>query len=311
MLDVFDVESVGEHHYRGHHDAGDRAVIDGSQVLAQSIVAATKSVTGQGRAFRARDLRQRHRRRHPDRADGRSRARRTHRRDGARRRHPRRAREDGRADPPRRAPTRCRAPQPRRCPPTKGPDDAIVARHAARRTRAAPRRRRRRERPGVRRPARARRVAALHAGAGARRPRARVCSPTSPGTSRSRRRCSPTPGSAPRSRTDDLDRATHDHGRVPRAGVRRRVAAVPPRETQIGAGMSYTRGQIFRETGELHRVVHARSDDPRRRRARREDRRASAGRSRTGQAARRPTSTWVSSTWPCGPSRRVMPVYGL
>jgi acyl-CoA thioesterase len=43
MLDVFDVEPVGEHRYRGQHDAGDRAVIDGSQVLAQSIVAATKS----------------------------------------------------------------------------------------------------------------------------------------------------------------------------------------------------------------------------------------------------------------------------
>ena len=46
MLDVFDVESVGEHQYRGHHEAGDRAVIDGSQVLAQSIVAATKSAPG-------------------------------------------------------------------------------------------------------------------------------------------------------------------------------------------------------------------------------------------------------------------------
>jgi acyl-CoA thioesterase len=43
MLDVFDVEPVGPHRYRGEHDAGDRAVIDGSQVLAQSIVAATKS----------------------------------------------------------------------------------------------------------------------------------------------------------------------------------------------------------------------------------------------------------------------------
>jgi acyl-CoA thioesterase II len=43
MLDVFDVAPVGDHLYRGDHDAGDRAVIDGSQVLAQSIVAATKS----------------------------------------------------------------------------------------------------------------------------------------------------------------------------------------------------------------------------------------------------------------------------
>lgn len=43
MLDVFDVARVGEHRYVGQHDAGDRAVIDGSQVLAQAIVAATKS----------------------------------------------------------------------------------------------------------------------------------------------------------------------------------------------------------------------------------------------------------------------------
>jgi acyl-CoA thioesterase len=43
MVEVFDVEPVGEHRYHGEHDAGDRAVIDGSQVLAQSIVAATKS----------------------------------------------------------------------------------------------------------------------------------------------------------------------------------------------------------------------------------------------------------------------------
>jgi acyl-CoA thioesterase-2 len=46
LLDVFDVEEVGAHRYRGQHDAGDRAVIDGSQVLAQSIVAATRSCTG-------------------------------------------------------------------------------------------------------------------------------------------------------------------------------------------------------------------------------------------------------------------------
>jgi acyl-CoA thioesterase len=46
MLDVFDVAPVGDHAYRGEHDAGDRAVIDGSQVLAQSIVAATKSFPG-------------------------------------------------------------------------------------------------------------------------------------------------------------------------------------------------------------------------------------------------------------------------
>ncbi len=46
LLDVFDVEEVGPHRYRGQHDAGDREVIDGSQVLAQSIVAATRSCTG-------------------------------------------------------------------------------------------------------------------------------------------------------------------------------------------------------------------------------------------------------------------------
>ena len=46
MLDVFDVAEVGQHRYVGQHDAGDRAVIDGSQVLAQSIVAATKSCAG-------------------------------------------------------------------------------------------------------------------------------------------------------------------------------------------------------------------------------------------------------------------------
>jgi acyl-CoA thioesterase len=43
MLEVFDVEPVAPHRYVGQHDAGDRAVVDGSQVLAQSIVAATKS----------------------------------------------------------------------------------------------------------------------------------------------------------------------------------------------------------------------------------------------------------------------------
>ena len=46
LLDVFDVEEVGPHRYRGQHDAGDREVIDGSQVLAQSIVAATRSCSG-------------------------------------------------------------------------------------------------------------------------------------------------------------------------------------------------------------------------------------------------------------------------
>ena len=43
MLDVFDVEQVAPDRYRGQHDAGERLVVDGSQVLAQSIVAATRS----------------------------------------------------------------------------------------------------------------------------------------------------------------------------------------------------------------------------------------------------------------------------
>ena len=38
--------SSAPHRYRGQHDAGDRDVIDGSQVLAQSIVAATQSCPG-------------------------------------------------------------------------------------------------------------------------------------------------------------------------------------------------------------------------------------------------------------------------
>jgi acyl-CoA thioesterase len=46
LVRLFDVESVGPRRYVGHHDAGERAVVDGSQVLAQSIVAATKAVEG-------------------------------------------------------------------------------------------------------------------------------------------------------------------------------------------------------------------------------------------------------------------------
>jgi acyl-CoA thioesterase len=46
LLDVFDVEAVGPHRYVGQHCAGHRAVVDGSQVLAQSIVAATRSCVG-------------------------------------------------------------------------------------------------------------------------------------------------------------------------------------------------------------------------------------------------------------------------
>ena len=50
LLDVFDVEQVGPNAYRGESDAGDRDLIDASQALAQSIVAATKS--GEGKVVR-------------------------------------------------------------------------------------------------------------------------------------------------------------------------------------------------------------------------------------------------------------------
>jgi len=43
MLAIFDVEQAGPHHYVGGSDAGERDVIDGSQLLAQAIVAASKS----------------------------------------------------------------------------------------------------------------------------------------------------------------------------------------------------------------------------------------------------------------------------
>ncbi|HVV75818.1 MAG TPA: acyl-CoA thioesterase domain-containing protein [Mycobacteriales bacterium] len=43
LLEVFDVEQVGPHRYRGDSDAGDRDLIDASQALAQAVVAATKS----------------------------------------------------------------------------------------------------------------------------------------------------------------------------------------------------------------------------------------------------------------------------
>jgi acyl-CoA thioesterase-2 len=46
LLECFDVAEVGTGRYRGGHDAGERAVIDGSQVLAQAIVAATKATVG-------------------------------------------------------------------------------------------------------------------------------------------------------------------------------------------------------------------------------------------------------------------------
>ncbi|MBV9488083.1 MAG: thioesterase family protein [Frankiaceae bacterium] len=44
MLAVFDVTPVGEHRYVGTSDAGDRDLIDASQYLAQAIVTAAKSV---------------------------------------------------------------------------------------------------------------------------------------------------------------------------------------------------------------------------------------------------------------------------
>lgn len=43
LLEVFDVDAVGPHRYVGNHDAGDRDIIDASQVLAQAIVAASAS----------------------------------------------------------------------------------------------------------------------------------------------------------------------------------------------------------------------------------------------------------------------------
>jgi acyl-CoA thioesterase-2 len=44
MMAVFDVASVGEHHYRGASDGGSRSVVDGSQLLAQAIVASSTSL---------------------------------------------------------------------------------------------------------------------------------------------------------------------------------------------------------------------------------------------------------------------------
>jgi acyl-CoA thioesterase II len=44
LLEIFDVEPTGGHRYHGTSDAGQRDIIDGSQVLAQSIVAASKSL---------------------------------------------------------------------------------------------------------------------------------------------------------------------------------------------------------------------------------------------------------------------------
>jgi acyl-CoA thioesterase len=44
MMAVFDVEPVGEHRYQGTSDGGSRRVVDGSQLLAQAIVASSKSL---------------------------------------------------------------------------------------------------------------------------------------------------------------------------------------------------------------------------------------------------------------------------
>jgi acyl-CoA thioesterase II len=44
MLSVFDVDPTGEHRYRGTSDGGSRSVVDGSQLLAQAIVACSKSL---------------------------------------------------------------------------------------------------------------------------------------------------------------------------------------------------------------------------------------------------------------------------
>ncbi len=44
MLAIFDVEPVGEHRYRGTSDGGSRSVVDGSQLLAQAIVAVSISL---------------------------------------------------------------------------------------------------------------------------------------------------------------------------------------------------------------------------------------------------------------------------
>ncbi len=44
MMAVFDVGAAGEHRYRGTSDGGARRVVDGSQLLAQAIVAAARSL---------------------------------------------------------------------------------------------------------------------------------------------------------------------------------------------------------------------------------------------------------------------------
>ncbi|MGP0031628.1 MAG: acyl-CoA thioesterase [Acidimicrobiales bacterium] len=46
MLALFDVEPSGRHRFHGSSDGGSRRIIDGSQLLAQAIVAASKSLPG-------------------------------------------------------------------------------------------------------------------------------------------------------------------------------------------------------------------------------------------------------------------------
>lgn len=46
LLAVFDVRQVGEGQFIGSNDYGDRDIVDASQVLAQSIVAASKTIAG-------------------------------------------------------------------------------------------------------------------------------------------------------------------------------------------------------------------------------------------------------------------------
>lgn len=46
MLDIFDVEPAGERTWAGGSDGGSRAVVDGTQLLAQSVVAVAKTLPG-------------------------------------------------------------------------------------------------------------------------------------------------------------------------------------------------------------------------------------------------------------------------
>src|SRR5580704_19333064 len=43
MLEIFDVEPAGSRQFRGVSDGGGRRVVDGSQLLAQAIVASSKT----------------------------------------------------------------------------------------------------------------------------------------------------------------------------------------------------------------------------------------------------------------------------